>query len=124
LSDAKDVSASHLASRPPNAKKVADPAQKFEAFVLQTFIQEMMPEDAESVFGSGVAGGFWKSMMSEKIAEQVAARGNLGIADMVRAGHAAAARPGPVASPDVLSHLATMNDGFAAQLAVKPDSGA
>ncbi len=66
---------------------------KFEAFVMQSFIQEMMPETPESVFGSGISGDFWKSMMAEKIAEQVAERGNIGIADMIRNGHVVPERP-------------------------------
>ena len=36
----------------------------FEAMVLQTFIQTMLPKDAEAVYGKGMAGDMWKSMMS------------------------------------------------------------
>src|SRR5690348_17070979 len=93
IPETKVADATPLASRPGSVKKGADPAEKFEAFVLQSFIQDMMPKSAEGVFGSGLAGDFWKSMMSEKIAEQVAARGGLGISDYVREGHLPSVRP-------------------------------
>lgn len=98
-----------LANRPGRVREAPDAAQKFEAFVLQTFIQEMLPKEAEGVFGSGVSGDFWKSLMSEKMAEQVAERGNLGIADLVRKGHLTPHRPGGLPSLDVLTHLSTLD---------------
>jgi len=97
--------AASVASRAPHAHKTVDAAQKFEAFVLQTFIQEMMPKESEAVYGSGISGDFWKSMMSEKIAEQVAERGSIGIADYVRAGHVAPHRPGGFNPLDVMSQM-------------------
>ncbi len=123
VSEAQATKATPLASRAPHVKKTADAAQKFEAFVLQSFIQEMMPETQESVFGGGISGDFWKSMMSEKIAEQVAARGSLGIAETVRAQHAMPALPSSGFNPlDVLDHASTLN-GVEAQLDAKPVSG-
>ena len=59
------------------------PAQKFEAMILQQFVDGMMPDDAASVYGSGTAGGIWKSMLAEQISTQIAARGGIGIADFV-----------------------------------------
>jgi hypothetical protein len=64
-----------------DASKLA--GQQFEAFVLQTFIESMMPKDAENTFGKGSAGAIWKSMMAEQIAGQVAKSGGIGIADHV-----------------------------------------
>lgn len=98
-----------LAARAGRVREVPDAAQKFEAFVLQTFIEEMLPKEAEGVFGSGVSGDFWRSLMAEKIAEQVAERGNLGIADLVRAGDTAPARPRGSLSLEVMSHLSTLD---------------
>jgi hypothetical protein len=37
----------------------------------------MLPKDAVNVFGGGVAGDVWKSMLSEKIANEVAKSGSL-----------------------------------------------
>lgn len=120
ISEAQPTSG--LASRVPHVRKGADAAQKFEAFVLQTFIQELMPETPESVFGSGISGDFWKSMMSEKIAEQVAERGSVGIADYVRDGRAVPHRPSGFNPLDVISPVSNV-DGAAAQLDPKPVSG-
>jgi Rod binding domain-containing protein len=104
-------------------RKAADPAQKFESFVLQSFIQEMMPDEAEGVYGSGVSGDFWKSMMAEKIAEQVAERGSLGIAHYIKAGQAPRVPPHGIVSTDVMSHLATLGAGAAAATDTDPNSG-
>jgi hypothetical protein len=83
----------------------------------------MMPETSESVFGSGISGDFWKSMMSEKIAEQVAERGSMGIADYVREGHVPPVRPNSLASLEVMQHLSALNGGVAAQTGIEPNSG-
>ncbi|MBN9070468.1 MAG: rod-binding protein [Rhizobiales bacterium] len=61
----------------------AGAAKKFEAMVLETFISSMMPKNAESTYGKGLAGDMWKSMMAQKIAGVVAERGGIGIADRV-----------------------------------------
>jgi hypothetical protein len=66
------------------------PASQFEAFVLQTFIQSMFPKDAEHVFGEGIAGGYWSSMLAEQIAGEIAKSGGIGIAAEVAASHPAA----------------------------------
>ena len=49
--------------------------------VLQTFIQNMLPKDGEAVYGKGMAGDMWKSLMAEKMAQVMAERGGIGIAD-------------------------------------------
>ena len=65
----------------PGKSKEAETLKKFEAVVLSTFVQSMLPKDAESVFGKGLAGDMWKAQMAEKLAEQIADRGGIGIAD-------------------------------------------
>lgn len=59
----------------------------FEAMVLQTFVQSMMPKEAEDVYGEGMAGDMWKSMMSQQLATVMADRGGIGIADSLLKGH-------------------------------------
>jgi hypothetical protein len=59
--------------------------------VLQTFIQNMLPKDAEGIFGKGLAGDMWKARMSENIADVVAARGGIGIAQTLASAHYLAA---------------------------------
>lgn len=55
--------------------------RKFEAMVLQNFLKYMMPSDASDVYGGGMAGDIWKSMSAEQIANAIAKRGGIGIAD-------------------------------------------
>ena len=54
--------------------------QEFEAFILQTFVDSMLPKDAENTYGKGNAGSIWKSMMAEQIGAQIARAGGIGIA--------------------------------------------
>jgi flagellar protein FlgJ len=61
--------------------------QQFEAFVLQTFIESMMPQNAENTFGKGNAGAIWKSMMAEQLGNQIAKAGGVGIATGILAKH-------------------------------------
>lgn len=59
--------------------------RKFEAFVLQSFVQSMLPKKAEVVFGKGTAGEIWKSMLAEQIGKQIADAGGVGIAKQLAA---------------------------------------
>lgn len=74
-----------IASTKPPAPDAAATSKasltKFEGFIIQSFIETILPEQAEATFGNGLAGDMWKSMLSEKIAEVVAERGDLGIAN-------------------------------------------
>ncbi|MEM8748831.1 MAG: rod-binding protein [Pseudomonadota bacterium] len=54
--------------------------QKFEAAILTTFVQSMLPKDAESLFGKGLSGNMWKSQMANQIADQLSKAGGVGIA--------------------------------------------
>ncbi len=53
-------------------KHEPDTRTKFDAFVFQTFVEAMLPKESEALFGGGSAGDFWRSMLAEKIAEQLA----------------------------------------------------
>jgi flagellar protein FlgJ len=59
--------------------------EKFESFVLQTFIQSMLPQDTESVYGEGLSGDMWKSLLAEHIAADMTKAGGIGIADRILA---------------------------------------
>jgi len=75
-------------ARQPDKTSAADASmKKFEAMVLQTFIGNMMPKNTESVYGKGMAGDMWKSMMAEHLANQVAEAGGIGIAKTVMRDH-------------------------------------
>lgn len=70
---------------PEDPKKVEMPEEyrKFEASVLQSFVNSMLPKDTQDVYGKGSAGEFWKSMMAEKISDEMSKRGGVGIAEQM-----------------------------------------
>jgi peptidoglycan hydrolase FlgJ len=78
----------------------AEPYRQFEAFVLQSFVETMLPKDAESVFGSGTAGEVWKGMLAEKIGAELAASGGIGIAEQLAKLHPENASPANPAPAD------------------------
>ena len=61
-----------------------DDLEQFEGFVLRTFVEAMLPKEGTSFFSSGTAGGIWRSMMAERLGEELAAGGGIGIADLLR----------------------------------------
>ncbi len=62
------------------ATKAKKAHEEFEAYVLQTFVESMLPKDAENTYGKGTAGSVWKSMMAEQIGAQISKAGGIGIA--------------------------------------------
>ncbi len=66
--------------KPNAAEAIPDSYREFEALVLQTFLQSMLPDEAESTFGEGTAGDMWKSMMAEHLGRVMAEGGGIGIA--------------------------------------------
>lgn len=79
-------------TRPLDANVGAQPRRRldaygqFEAFVLQSFVQSMLPKNATNVFGKGSAGEFWRSMLAEKMGDELARSGQVGIAQRLAAG--------------------------------------
>lgn len=55
--------------------------QRFEAFVLKSFVEAMLPKDSSAIYGEGSAGRIWRSMLAEGLADELAASGGIGIAD-------------------------------------------
>ncbi|MBJ7403996.1 MAG: rod-binding protein [Bradyrhizobium sp.] len=68
--------------------------RKFEAFILQTFVETMLPKESEEVFGKGTAGGIWKSMLAEQLGSQLAKGKGIGIAKQLAAAHPAGSDAG------------------------------
>lgn len=60
------------------------PGEQLEAFVLTGLIESMMPKDAESVFGSGTAGSYWRSVLAQKLAAELTMAGGVGLRDQLR----------------------------------------
>ncbi|MBB3233695.1 hypothetical protein FHS20_000535 [Phyllobacterium endophyticum] len=57
--------------------------RKFEAFMLQSFVESMFTGDNQAVYGEGIAGNYWKSMMAEAVANKMADAGGIGVAKML-----------------------------------------
>jgi hypothetical protein len=83
------------AARRPAA---SDAFGQLEAFVLQTFIENMLPSNAEVAFGKGTAGAVWKSMLAEQLAKQMALSGQVGLARRLAEGFEGRALPAGEAS--------------------------
>ena len=62
------------------------PYRKFEAVLLQTFIQEMLPKD-EHLFGDAASADICRSMLAEQLATQLSKTGRIGIAKMIEKAH-------------------------------------
>jgi hypothetical protein len=64
------------ASKVPSA---ADAAEKFEAFVIQSCLETILPDTQDGLFGHGAAGNAWRSLLAEEIAAQIAKAGGVGL---------------------------------------------
>jgi len=77
---------------PPTANEGTKPDEvyvQFEAVLLQSMVENMMPKDSEAMFGSGTAGSIWKSMLAEKISAEIARAGTVGLAKQIASAQAA-----------------------------------
>jgi peptidoglycan hydrolase FlgJ len=113
------AAAARQAGKPP------DVFAQLEAYVLQSFIQTMMPNNSQSFFGKGSAGDIWKSMLADKLGAQLASSGQVGLAKRLAMGRNGAvssivappALSGPVrVSPSLVSTLPYMQGS----LPIKP----
>jgi peptidoglycan hydrolase FlgJ len=58
-------------------------AKKFEAFVLQSWLEVLLPKEESGAFGSGGAGNVWRSMMAEQLGAQIASAGGFGLQKLI-----------------------------------------
>ncbi len=72
--------------------------QQYEAFVMQSFVESMMPKGANATYGKGTAGEFWKSMMAQEMGKEISKSTRLGIAETALA-RTVQTRPEIVATP-------------------------
>ena len=68
-------------------EKAAKVKTGFEAVMLNSFVSEMLPKETSSVFGQGLAGDMWKSMLADQVSRQMAKSDTLGIAKRLFATH-------------------------------------
>ena len=67
--------------------KAARTQVEFEASILKTFVDAILPKDETDVYGQGSAGDIWKSMLADQIAKQIARSGAFGISKQLFATH-------------------------------------
>jgi hypothetical protein len=70
-----------------NALKTKRTEIDFEAAMLKTFVDAILPKDEADVYGQGTAGDIWKSMFADQIARQIAKSGAFGISRRLFATH-------------------------------------
>ncbi|WP_173934815.1 rod-binding protein [Chelativorans sp. Marseille-P2723] len=64
-----------------------EPSVQFEAMVLQNFLQSMLPEEGDAVFGEGLSGQMWRSLLAQELGTALAKRGGIGIAERILGDH-------------------------------------
>ncbi|RYC32363.1 flagellar biosynthesis protein FlgJ [Lichenibacterium minor] len=82
------------------AASTLSPYQKFEAVLLQTFVQEILPKD-DKLFGDAASADAYRGMMAEQLANQLARSGRIGIARMIEKAH------GPGSTASAAAHAVT-----------------
>jgi len=88
---AADARARFAAAADAAGEKAAKVKTEFESVMLNTFVSEMLPKDASTVFGQGLAGDMWKSMLADQVSRQMAKSDALGIGKRLFATHPLAA---------------------------------
>jgi peptidoglycan hydrolase FlgJ len=74
----------------------AEKAQRdLEGMLLQNVIESILPKDSDGLYGGGVAGGMWRSVLAEQIGTQIARSGGIGIADHIFKSHPITATASP-----------------------------
>lgn len=78
-------------STPAHAMNLG-PSQKFEAFILQSLLENILPKEEGGSFGTGPGASIWRSMMAEQLGAQLAAAGGIGMQPLLErktGGHSA-----------------------------------
>jgi flagellar protein FlgJ len=83
---------STLSDAPAPRIQTLSPAQKFEAFLLQSWLETLLPKEESGVFGADAGANVWRSMMAEQLGAQLAGAGGLGLQKLLDShSHTAAA---------------------------------
>jgi peptidoglycan hydrolase FlgJ len=102
-----------LASLSPDAAndKAARTQVEFEASILKTFVDAILPKDETSVYGEGTAGDIWKSMLADQIARQIAKSGAFGISKRLFSTHPLPSHAHPAVAASALTDAAMRGAG-------------
>ncbi|MBK1869621.1 rod-binding protein [Taklimakanibacter albus] len=99
VGDVRPVPQSGACGPRQDAGDVPDAYRNFEAFFIQSFVENMLPKGSEANYGSGTAGDVWRSQLAEKIGTEIAESGGIGVADRLLANEARKAA-GPEEGPE------------------------
>lgn len=66
------------ASAPPQTQSLSA-TQKFEAFLVQSWLETLLPKEESGVFGSEPGANVWRSMMAEQLGAKLASGDCLGL---------------------------------------------
>ena len=100
-SQSRRAAALPATATPAPRRAASDAFSQLEAFVLKTFIESMLPANAETAFGKGTAGEIWKSMLAEQLANEMARSGQVGLARRLAQGAEGLGFTAAAASADV-----------------------
>ena len=117
---------SRLAEAASGPEKLGKAKIQFEAMMLNSFVSELLPKDTGEVFGQGMAGDMWRSMLAEQVSTQIAKSGKLGLARRLFATHEVGLHPGRVgeAAKTVAEPAAQMSANIlSAPAAADPGNG-
>lgn len=85
-----------VAAAPPAAAKLdskldskAQVGRGLEELMMRNLLEEALPKDAQSVYGSGSAGSIWRSFFAEHLAHALSQSGRVGLAPKLVANAAA-----------------------------------
>jgi peptidoglycan hydrolase FlgJ len=118
---------SRLAAAASGPEKLGKAKTRFEAMMLNSFVSELLPKDTGEVFGQGMAGDMWRSMLAEQVSTQIAKSGKLGLARRLFATHEVGLHSGRVgeAAKTVSEPAAQMSANIlSAPAAAEPEKGA
>jgi flagellar protein FlgJ len=118
---------SRLAEAAGGPNKLSQAKTQFEAMMLNSFVSELLPKDTGEVFGQGMAGDMWRSMLAEQVSTQIAKSGKLGLARRLFATHEVGLHSGRVgeAGKTVGQPAAEMSANILSEpAAAEPENGA
>ena len=118
---------SRLAEAASGPEKLGKAKTQFEAMMLNSFVSELLPKDTGEVFGQGMAGDMWRSMLAEQVSTQIAKSGKLGLARRLFSTHEVGLHSGRVgeAAKTVGEAAAQMSANIlSAPAAADPEKGA
>jgi peptidoglycan hydrolase FlgJ len=118
---------SRLTAASAGPDKLGQAKTQFQAMMLNSFVGELLPKDTGEVFGQGMAGDMWRSMLAEQVSMQIAKSGKLGLARRLFASHEfapRAAHAGETAKAGGESAAQMSANILSAPAAAEPENGA